>query len=45
MWGSGSEGQLGLGILDCELPTLLKFRAKIDSVACGYYHTAVITGK
>ncbi len=44
MWGSGSEGQLGLGIAECELPSELKFRSKVTSVACGYYHTAVITG-
>jgi hypothetical protein len=44
VWGSGSEGQLGLGIAECELPSELKFRSKVTSVACGYYHTAVITG-
>lgn len=44
VWGSGSEGQLGLGISECELPTLLKFRSKVTLVDCGYYHTAVITG-
>ena len=44
MWGSGSEGQLGLGMAESELPTLLKFRSKVIHVACGYYHTAVITG-
>ncbi|XP_028414722.1 X-linked retinitis pigmentosa GTPase regulator-like [Dendronephthya gigantea] len=43
VWGSGSEGQLGLGISECELPTLLKFRSKVTLVDCGYYHTAVIT--
>ena len=45
MWGSGSEGQLGLGVAECEQPSLLKFRSKVTFVACGYYHTAVITGK
>ena len=44
MWGSGSEGQLGLGIAERELPTHLKFRSKVVSVVCGYYHTAVVTG-
>jgi hypothetical protein len=44
VWGSGSEGQLGLGIAECEVPSLLKFRSKVAFVACGYYHTAVITG-
>ena len=44
MWGSGSEGQLGLGTAECELPSLLKFRSKVKLVACGYYHTAVVTG-
>ncbi|CAB4011045.1 Hypothetical predicted protein [Paramuricea clavata] len=43
VWGSGSEGQLGLGIAECEVPSLLKFRSKVAFVACGYYHTAVIT--
>ena len=45
VWGSGSEGQLGLGAAECEQPSLLKFRSKVTFVACGYYHTAVITGK
>ena len=45
MWGSGSEGQLGLGMPDSELPTSLKFQDKIIDVACGYYHTAIVTGK
>ena len=44
VWGSGSEGQLGLGTAECELPSLLKFRSKVKLVACGYYHTAVVTG-
>ena len=43
VWGSGSEGQLGLGVVECERPSLLKFRSKVTFVACGYYHTAVIT--
>lgn len=46
MWGGGSEGQLGLGdIWDKSTPTLLSTDNKVISVACGYYHTAFVTGK
>lgn len=45
VWGSGSEGQLGIGVDECERPVLLKFKSKIRVVSCGYYHTAFVTGK
>lgn len=46
MWGGGSEGQLGLGDIDDKsTPTLLSTDNKVISVACGYYHTAFVTGK
>lgn len=47
-WGSNSEGQIGHGdeIDDdsCAIPTKVKIRGKVVSVACGYYHMAVVTG-
>ena len=46
MWGGSSEGQLGLGDTENQTtPTLLKTEHKVISVACGYYHTAIVTGK
>ena len=46
MWGGGSEGQLGLGEKrETSTPTLLPFDEAIVCVACGYYHTAFVTGK
>lgn len=45
MWGSNAEGQLGLDRLkDADEPTLLEFDEKIVHVACGYYHTLMVTG-
>ncbi|XP_002730519.1 X-linked retinitis pigmentosa GTPase regulator-like, partial [Saccoglossus kowalevskii] len=44
MWGSGSEGQLGLGNTDSvETPKELKFHSSVSWVSCGYYHTAIVT--
>lgn len=47
VWGSNSEGQLGLesNKTNSKLPTLLEFKDKIRDISCGYYHTAVLTGK
>ena len=46
VWGGGSEGQLGLGEKrEASQPTLLPFDEAIVCVACGYYHTAFVTGK
>jgi len=46
-WGSNSEGQLGLGeeVDTVEQPTLIKLAKKASYIACGYYHSAIITGK
>jgi hypothetical protein len=43
-WGCSSEGQNGLGE-DTESPKRLYISGKVVSVACGYYHMAVVTGK
>ena len=44
-WGSSSEGQTGHGNEDCETPTQLHLKEKVVTVACGYYHMAVVTGE
>ena len=46
MWGGGSEGQLGLGASETEVPkpTKLDLEEKIVCLSCGYYHTALVTG-
>ena len=46
VWGGGSEGQLGLGLStqDVSEPVLLNLNEKVKGLACGYYHTAVVTG-
>ena len=46
MWGGNSEGQLGLGEEHASVntPTKLELDEKVTCVACGYYHTAVVTG-
>ena len=45
VWGGGSEGQLGLGdVTECPDPKKLKLSEKVVSLACGYYHTAFVTG-
>ena len=47
VWGGGSEGQLGLGASETEVPkpTQLDLDEKIVCISCGYYHTALVTGK
>ena len=47
MWGGGSEGQLGLGASETEVPkpTKLDLDEKIECLSCGYYHTALVTGQ
>ena len=46
LWGGGNEGQLGLGETgDSAEPILLPFDEAIVHVACGYYHTAFVTGR
>ncbi|GAB1604862.1 X-linked retinitis pigmentosa GTPase regulator-like [Argonauta hians] len=44
VWGSNSEGQLGLGdIPDIPVPTKLHIDVFIATIAAGYYHTALLT--
>ena len=46
VWGGGSEGQLGLGAAEMEVPTptLLDVDERVTCLSCGYYHTALVTG-
>jgi len=45
-WGLNTEGQCGCGDEDeITLPTELEFDSKVVSIACGYYHTAIITSE
>lgn len=46
VWGSGSEGQLGLGEdeTDVSVPRQLDFDQTVVHISCGYYHTALVTG-
>jgi len=46
IWGSGSEGQLGMGIdiIRLNKPVMLQMDDRIFQVACGYYHTMLVTG-
>ncbi|XP_064594813.1 X-linked retinitis pigmentosa GTPase regulator-like [Liolophura sinensis] len=44
VWGSGSEGQLGLGAeTECPKPKWLLFDKRVVCIACGYYHSALVT--
>jgi X-linked retinitis pigmentosa GTPase regulator len=46
VWGSNTEGQLGLGEEGEEnvfQPVLLPFNNKVMDIDCGYYHTAIVT--
>ena len=46
VWGDNSEGQLGLGedVEEVAVPTKLQLNERAEHVACGYYHTAIVTG-
>ena len=47
VWGGGGEGQLGLGEETEEMhkPVNLELGTKAVCISCGYYHTAIVTGK
>lgn len=47
VWGGGGEGQLGLGEETEEMhkPVKLELGMKAVCIACGYYHTAIVTGE
>ena len=46
VWGGGSEGQLGFGASETEVPkpTKLDLEEKVVCISCGYYHTSLVTG-
>jgi len=46
IWGSGSEGQLGLGTDNIKQiqPVILPMDDRVVQVVCGYYHTMLVTG-
>ena len=48
VWGDNSEGQLGLGPDESEIDTpqiLEAMDEKVIRIACGYHHTALLTGE
>jgi len=46
VWGDNSEGQIGLADEDCvSVPCQVDVGKPVSSVSCGYYHSALITGK
>lgn len=46
MWGDNSEGQIGLaGEVYVSVPCQVDVGKPVSSVSCGYYHSALITGK
>lgn len=46
VWGDNSEGQIGLADKACvTVPCQVDVGKPVSSVSCGYYHSALITGK
>lgn len=46
MWGDNTEGQIGLGKEShAPSPQEVSVGAPISWVACGYYHSAFVTGE
>lgn len=46
MWGDNSEGQIGLASeASISVPCKVDIGKPISFVSCGYYHSALITGK
>ena len=48
VWGSNTEGQLGLGEDSEETvftPTELPLQDRVTQIACGYYHSALVTSQ
>ena len=46
MWGDNDSGQLGLADVEEQqkTPRRLNYSERFASIACGYYHTALVTG-
>ena len=46
VWGSGGEGQLGMGgKTECPDPEELRIEEGVTCISCGYYHTALVSGR
>ena len=47
VWGSNADGQLGLGdsVTIVDTPMRIDIPHTIAYISCGYYHTALVTGK
>lgn len=46
VWGDNSEGQIGLADEACvSVPCQVDVGKPVSSISCGYYHSALITGK
>ena len=46
MWGSNENGEIGLGrVAEQFYPKLAPLDFKVSFIACGYYHTALISSK
>lgn len=44
LWGSNADGQCGIDVEpNLIIPTKIEFESPIDSISCGYYHTAFIS--
>lgn len=46
VWGGSGEGQLGLGEeAEVPKPKELDVGQRVTCIACGYYHSALVTGE
>lgn len=46
VWGDNSEGQIGLASeASVSVPCEVNIGKPVSSVSCGYYHSALVTGK
>ena len=46
VWGGSGEGQLGLGEeAEVPEPKELDVGQRVTCIACGYYHSALVTGE
>ena len=46
VWGGSGEGQLGMGEeTEIPVPKELDIGQRVTCIACGYYHSALVTGE